>query len=153
MPAGHLSVSQWVFSFIQLPCDMKQCCDPCSTSACKSELGYKNDDDFINSRPSSDAFHALGYLLYMVSRALPCQSQKFEKCLKRDWKSITVAKDFLQTLQPESYQLSHLVTCYSNFPSSISLRFIIFPFLYSMEFHFTVYSYEKIQDFYIDIYE
>lgn len=82
MPAGHLSVSWWVFSFVQLPYDMKQGFDPCSTSARKSELSYKNHDDFINSRSSNDTFHAFGYLLYTVSRVMPCQIEQFEKCLK-----------------------------------------------------------------------
>lgn len=84
MPAGHLSVSRWVFSFIQLPYDMKQGFDPCSTSACKSELGYKNHDDFINSRSSNDTFHAFSYLLSMVSRAMPCQKM-FKRTGSRLW--------------------------------------------------------------------
>lgn len=57
---------------------------PHSTSACKSELGYKNHDDFTNSRSCNDTLHALDYLLCAFSRAGPCPTEQFGN-VEKDW--------------------------------------------------------------------
>lgn len=67
---------------------------PHSTSACKSERGYKNHDDFTNSRSCNDTVHALDYLLCMFSRVVPCQIKQFEN-VEKDWESVMVVKGSL----------------------------------------------------------